>query len=60
MPIRDISLERAFYGSPLRHPFAGRIIVAVLLFTILLGVSISLLNLFVNALQGFEVYLTAQ
>jgi RsiW-degrading membrane proteinase PrsW (M82 family) len=32
----------------------------VLLFTILFGISISLLNLFVNALQGFEVYLTAQ
>lgn len=63
MPIGDLgdlSLQRAFYGSPLRHPLVGRIIVAVLLFTILFGISISLLNLFVNALQGFEVYLTAQ
>lgn len=60
MPIGDISLQRAFYGSPLRHPVVGRTIVAVLLFTILLGISISLLNLFVNVLQGLEVYLTAQ
>jgi RsiW-degrading membrane proteinase PrsW (M82 family) len=60
MPIDDISLQRALYGSPLRRPLAGRIIVAVLAFTILFGISISLLNLFVNVLQGFEVYLIAQ
>lgn len=58
--IGDVSLQRALYGSPLRHPLVGRIIVAALLFTILFGISVSLLNLFVNALQGFEVYLTAQ
>jgi RsiW-degrading membrane proteinase PrsW (M82 family) len=60
MQIGDISLQRAFYGSPLRHPSAGRIIAAMLLFTILFGISISLLNLFVNALQGLEVYILAQ
>ncbi|MDM7912036.1 MAG: PrsW family glutamic-type intramembrane protease, partial [Methanotrichaceae archaeon] len=60
MPIEDISLQRALYGSPLRRPLVGRIIVVVLAFTILFGISISLLNLFVNVLQGFEVYLVAQ
>ncbi len=60
MPIEDISLQRALYGSPLRRPLVGRIIVAVLAFAILFGISISLLNLFVNVLQGFEVYLVAQ
>ncbi len=60
MPIGDISLQRALYGSPLRRPLVGRIIVIVLAFTILFGISITLLNLFVNVLQGFEVYLIAQ
>jgi len=60
MPIGDISLQRALYGSPLRRPLVGRIIVIVLAFTILFGISVSLLNLFVNVLQGFEVYLVAQ
>ncbi len=60
MPIEDISLQRALYGSPLRRPLIGRIIVIVLAFTILFGISITLLNLFVNVLQGFEVYLVAQ
>ncbi len=60
MPIGDISLQRALYGSPLRRPLVGRIIVIVLAFTILFGISVSLFNLFVNVLQGFEVYLIAQ
>lgn len=60
MSIGDVSLQRALYGSPLRRPLVGRIIVIVLTFTILFGISVSLLNLFVNVLQGFEVYLVAQ
>ncbi len=59
MPIVDKSLQRAFYGSPLRRPLVGRMIVAVLAFTMLFGICISILNIFVNILQGFEVYLTA-
>lgn len=60
MPIGDISLQRALYGSPLRWPIMGRIIVIALTLTIAFGITISLINLFVNVLQGFQVYLVAQ
>jgi RsiW-degrading membrane proteinase PrsW (M82 family) len=60
MAFQDPSIQRALFGSPLRRPLVGRLLVMVLTLIVTLGVLISILNLFVNALQGLEVYLTAQ
>lgn len=60
MPLEDQSIQRALYGSPLRWPVMGRIIVVILALMIAFGISITILNFFINALQGFQVYITAQ
>lgn len=60
MTWNDTNLQRALYRSPLRHPLTGRLMVVVLGTLIVFGTLISTLNLFVNVIQGYRVYLMAQ
>jgi RsiW-degrading membrane proteinase PrsW (M82 family) len=60
MTWNDVSLQRALYRSPLRHPLTGRLMVLVLATLIIFGTLISTLNLFINVIQGYRVYLIAQ